>query len=121
MIEELIESNQEWKMYQSRYPPIKTSEDFLKAKEDGLFHSIYGAILEIDVYKNFSRGWLWGDFSKEADWDIDKVNFATCYLPDSARVYDFIIMVAKLMQGRKGETDLKYIWHHTIPYETLGH
>lgn len=120
MIEELIESNPEWKRYQSRYPPIKTSEDFLKAKEDGNFHSMYSVILEIDEYGKFRRGWMWSDFSQEEGWEINKANFATCYLPDDARIYDMMLMVAKLTPGRKGETDLKYIWHHIIPYETFG-
>ena len=57
-----------------------------------------------------------GDFSQD-DWEINKANLATCYLPDGARMYDLMLMVAKLTQGRKGETDLKYIKHHIIPYE----
>ncbi len=119
MIEEMIPDNPIWIIQQSRYPPIRTSEDFLKARDDGRFYSIYGAIVKIDEYKNFRRGWVWGDYSQKEGWEINKANFATCYLPDDARMDDIMLMVAKLMPGRKGETDLKYIWYHLVPYEVL--
>ena len=48
-----------------------------------------------------------------------EVSFASCYLPDGARDGDFLFLAAKLTHGRKGEIDLKYIWHNIIPYETL--
>ena len=81
MIEEQIAKNPEWKRYQLHYPPIKTSEDFLKAKEDGNFHSIYGVILEIDDYGKFRRGWMWGISRKMIGrWIKQTWQLATCQM-----------------------------------------
>ncbi len=35
-----------------------------------------------------------GDFSQD-DWEMNKANLATCYLPDGARMYDLMLMESK--------------------------
>ena len=115
-----FENNLVWQRFKARFPPILTYEEFNQARYDGKFHALVCAIIQIDEYKNFNRAWLWGNYSLGNDWDIEKANTASCYLPNGAKDGDFLFLAAKLTQGRKGETDLKYIWHHIVPYETLG-
>ena len=84
------------------------------------FQTLIFTILQINEYKNFKRAWVMGDYSLSNDWDIEKAITASCHLPSGAREYDFLFLLAKLIQGRKGEIDLKYIWHHVVPYGVTG-
>lgn len=115
-----FENNPVWQNFRKRFKPIYTYDEFKQAISDGEFHVLSGGIVKIEDYKNFKRACIWGDYSQSSDFNTQDVNFASCCLPDGARDGDFLFLSAKLTHGRKGETDLKYIWHHIIPYETLG-
>jgi hypothetical protein len=64
-----------------------------------------------------SRAWIIGDYTFRSMTDSENMHSATCYLPEGAKEGEILFLVAKLTPGRKGETDLKYIKHHIIPYQ----
>ena len=116
--QETYKNNPEWQKYQKFSPPIYTYDDFKQAINDGKFHALIGKIFKIDNYGKFSRAWITGDYTFEYLNYSQEALFATCYLPTGAKESDILFLVAKLITGRKGETDLRYIWHHVISFES---
>lgn len=114
---EQYENDPEWIKYRSLFPAILTYDDFTHAMNDGNFHALIGMIVQIDNYRSFSRAWIIGGYTFRSMTDSENMHSATCYLPEGAKEGDILFLVAKLTPGRKGETDLKYIKHHIIPYQ----
>lgn len=69
------------------------------------FEALVWKSKKIIVYQSACLGWRFsimenlgedgcGDFSQD-DWEMNKANLATCYLPDGARMYDLMLMESK--------------------------